>query len=255
MKIKLLLPTLAATLFLFSSLAQRAKIVNEAVTPHDLTTGEFTTNSVSSGLDVVAKGTYVYLSAENIGNSDQITSAVFEIVSKPSGSNTTIETVNSTWIQFKPDTNGAYQIKLTITTASGSDDTVKTIYSSNYVGVGNFQDITAHYPTCMTCHANRPNSAAIFERWKVSGHANIFNQQIETSDHYSTSCMKCHTTGYDHNIAANNGGFDDVAASLGWNYIAPSNSGKWDTLFQYPVCKSSYHRCKLPWSVNTHLVP
>ena len=28
--------------------------------------------------------------------------------------------------------------------------------------------------------------------------------------------MKCHTTGYDHNVVASNNGFDDVAASLGW---------------------------------------
>jgi len=42
--------------------------------------------------------------------------------------------------------------------------------------------------------------------------------------------MKCHTTGYDHNLVASNNGFDDIAATLGWSYIAPGNDQKWDSL-------------------------
>ncbi len=218
------------------SFAQKAKIVTEHVTPHDLSSPEFTTaNSVSSGLDIVPNGTYVYLSAKNIADSDTITNAVFTITSKPSGSTADIEVINSTWVQFKPDVKGTYEVHLSITTAGGTDDTTKTIYSANYVGVGNFGGVTTHYPNCMTCHQNTEKFVNIFERWEVSGHANVFNQQVETSDHYSTSCMKCHTTGYDHNVEASNGGFDDVAAQLGWSYSAPSNSGKWDTLqTQFP---------------------
>jgi len=218
------------------SFAQQAKIVTEHVTPHDLSEPEFTeANSVSSGLDIVPNGTYVYLSAKNIGDDDTLTNAVFTLTSKPAGSAAAIEVINSTWVHFKPDVKGAYEIGLTITTAGGSDDTTKTIYAANYVGVGNFGGVTTHYPNCMTCHQNTQKFIDIFDRWEVSGHANVFNQQVETSDHYSTSCMKCHTTGYDHNVAASNGGFDDVAAQLGWSYTAPSNSGKWDTLkTQYP---------------------
>jgi hypothetical protein len=86
----------------------------------------------------------------------------------------------------------------------------------------------------MSCHSSDPyNFTQIFDRWKVSGHANVFNEQLETSTHYSTSCMACHTTGYDHNVAASNNGFDDLAASLGWSYIAPGNSEKWDSLVTY----------------------
>ncbi|MGE5804836.1 MAG: hypothetical protein ACM34M_03530, partial [Ignavibacteria bacterium] len=210
------------------SFAQQAKIVTEHVTPHDLSEPEFTEdNSVSSGLDIVPNGTYVYLSAKNIADSDTITNAVFTLISKPAGSTAAIEVINSTWVHFQPDVKGAYEISLTITTAGGSDDTTKTIYAANYVGVGNFGGVTTDYPNCMTCHQNTQKFIDIFDRWKVSGHANVFNQQVETSDHYSTSCMKCHTTGYDHNVEASNGGFDDVAAQLGWSYAPPSNSGKW----------------------------
>ena len=36
------------------------------------------------------------------------------------------------------------------------------------------------------------------------------------SDHYGKNCISCHTVGYDTNTNAVNGGFDDVAALLGW---------------------------------------
>jgi hypothetical protein len=240
------------------SFAQRAKIVTEHVTPHDLSSPEFeAANSVSSGLDIVPNGTYVYLSAKNIADSDTLTNAVFTITSKPSGSVAAVEIINLSWVMFKPDVKGAYEIKLSITTAGGTHDTTKTIYSANYVGVGNFGGVTTHYPNCMTCHQNTEKFINIFDRWKVSGHANVFNQQIETSTHYSTDCMKCHTTGYDHNVAASNGGFDDVAAQLGWSYTAPSNSGKWDTLkTQFPglvnLATIGCESCHGPGSEHTY---
>ncbi|HVO74348.1 MAG TPA: multiheme c-type cytochrome, partial [Ignavibacteriaceae bacterium] len=238
--------------------AQEAKIVTEHVTPHDLTKPEFTAaNSVSSGLDIVPNGTYVYLSAKNIGDADTITNAVFTITSKPAGSTAAIEVINSTWVQFKPDVKGAYEISLIITTAKGTDDATKTIYSANYVGVGNFGGVTTHYPNCMTCHQNTDKFVDIFNRWKVSGHANVFNQQIETGTHYTTECMKCHTTGYDHNVTASNGGFDDIAAQLGWSYTAPSNSLKWDTLkTQFPglvnLATIGCESCHGPGSEHTY---
>jgi hypothetical protein len=76
-------------------------------------------------------------------------------------------------------------------------------------------------------------SADIFNRWKVSGHANIFRYEIDSgAAYYSTSCMKCHTVGYDHNIKAGNNGFDDKALQLGWNWanFAPPKPGNWNAL-------------------------
>ncbi len=222
-------------LFCGITFAQTAKIVTEAVSPHQLEEYGLQTNSVSTGLDVVANGTNVYLSAHNIGNSQAITSAVFTFVSKPAGSAAAFETINDTWSTFIPDAKGAYTVKLTITTSAGTDDTTKTIYASDWVGVGNFNGVTATYPNCMVCHQYTPKFIDIFDRWKVSGHANIFNEQIRTSTHYSTSCMKCHTIGYDHNLEVDNNGFDDVAESLGWVWDGHSNPGKWDTLVtEYP---------------------
>jgi hypothetical protein len=83
----------------------------------------------------------------------------------------------------------------------------------------------------MSCHQNHPQFVEIFNNWKDSKHATVFKRQITSgAAHYSENCIKCHTTGYDHNIDANNNGFDDIAANLGWVWQGPPNPGKWDTL-------------------------
>ena len=228
------------TVVLISSLAlpQRARINVENVTPHSLTTLGLTTNSVASGLKIIPNNTYVYFSAQNIASStDPVTNAVFELVSKPPTSLSTLEIlISPQWTILRPDTKGEYLVKLTITTALGTDDTTMSVFAADYIGVGNFEGIAGSFPKCMTCHGSTPKFTEIYDRWKVSGHANIFNTQITTgAAYYSTSCMKCHTTGYDHNVAAVNGGFDDVAATLGWIWQGPPNIGKWDTLkTQFP---------------------
>ena len=216
------------------TVAQTAKINTEALTPHRLTTLGFTTNSVSSGLNVVPNQTYVYLSAMNIGNNEPILTATFTLISKPASSTTELEIINPTWVHLEPDVVGTYTVGLSITTASGSHDTTTNIYSSEFVGVGGFAGTSTTFPQCMSCHSSDPyNFTPIFDKWKNSGHAIVFQRELETSTHYSTNCMKCHTTGYNHNVEASNNGFDDIAASLGWSYIAPGNDQKWDSLVTY----------------------
>ncbi len=217
------------------SFAQTAMIKTEALTPHRLTTMGLTTNSVSSGLNVVPNQTYVYLSAWNIGNTQPIISATFTLISKPASSTTSLETINSTWVQFKPDVAGTYTVGLSITTASGSHDTTANIYSSDFVGVGGFAGTSATFPQCMSCHSSDPlNFTQIFDRWKVSGHSQIFKREItNTAGHYSASCIACHTTGTDHNMTASNNGFDDIATSLGWTWTGPANTAKWDSIVTY----------------------
>jgi hypothetical protein len=228
---KLLQVTIVCLLLFNIAEAQRAKIVNEAVTPHSLTTLGLPTNSVSTGLDVVGNQTYVYLSALNIGNAEPILSANFSIINKPSGSNTSLTTFNPTWVYFRPDVKGEYTVGLSITTASGTHDTTRKIISADFTGVGNFDGVPGNFPKCMTCHTSHPKFVEIYNRWKVSGHATIFKNQITSgAAYYSTDCMKCHTTGYDHNVTASNGGFDDVAANLGWVWQGPPAAGKWDSL-------------------------
>lgn len=212
--------------------APKAKIITEAVTPRTLPTYA-AQNSISPGLYVVAKGTYSYLSPLNIGDATAITSVTWTLVTKPSGSNATLTTLPNNWVTFKADTNGTYTVGLNMVTSSGTHDTTINITSSYYVGVGNFEGVTATWPQCMSCHAGTPKFAAIFDKWKVSNHAQIFKTEIvAVGGHYSPSCMPCHTTGYDNKVVANNNGFDDLAKQLGWTW-SPETAGKWDSLKTY----------------------
>ncbi|MCE1190121.1 MAG: ammonia-forming cytochrome c nitrite reductase subunit c552 [Ignavibacteria bacterium] len=221
--------------------APRAHIAIQHVTPHQLTTAGFPTNSTATGLRVVPKGTYAYFLPMNIANdtkpdSAAVQTATWSLSSKPSGSTATLTAYGTKGTMFLADLTGEYQLKLTITTLRGTDDTTISVFSSTWVGVGNFQGVAATYPNCMSCHASMPAFAAIFDKWKVSGHANIFKYEIDSgAAYYSIACIKCHTTGYDHNIVSNNGGFDDIAAQLGWKWYAPPKPGKWDSIkTQYP---------------------
>lgn len=217
-----------------ASFAQKAKIVNEAVSPEGLIKMGLTEtfNSVSTGLNVVANGTYVYLSAKNIGNSDAVTAANWTFNKRPSGSNASFQSVPGydNWTTFVADVKGAYEVSLSMSTASGSHDTTLTIYSADFIGVGTVDGISGQGVQCMTCHSGWPKFQDIYQRWQASGHATIFRNQIETSTHYSESCMKCHTTGYSHNTESSNGGFDDRAAEMGWKWSGHSKAGYWDSL-------------------------
>lgn len=230
-------------LALSPGIAQKAKIVIEAMTPEKLAKSGLTTNSVSSGLHVVANETFVYLSPRNIGNTEPINSASFEFAVKPSGSNSSFTSFSENSVFFRPDIKGEYKVKLTISTASGSHDTTISLFSANYVGTGNFDGVQASYPNCMTCHSNTPKFIDIYDRWKQTGHANKFKNGIDGNpSYYRESCFKCHTVGYDHNEAALNNGFDDVAANLGWTFALPVGPGKWDTLkTMYPSLAQFAH--------------
>lgn len=54
----------------------------------------------------------------------------------------------------------------------------------------------------------------------------------QLSPYWGENCFKCHTTGYNKNLNAINGGFDDVSISLGfdWNEWKPGRPGLFDSL-------------------------
>jgi hypothetical protein len=216
--------------------APRPKIVNQFVTPDMLKTVPALTpdSCTTTGLNSVPNKLFVYLSVFNFGDTTSIQSKTWTMLSKPSGSAAAITNIPSlNWVKFRTDIKGTYEVKCAITTSSGSKDTTIKIYSSDFVGTGGFYNVPATYPNCMSCHGATPAFVEIFNKWKVSGHANIFRYNIDSgSAGYGTSCMKCHTTGYDHNLFAINGGFDDKARDLGWSWtnFSPPKKGNWDTL-------------------------
>ena len=220
---------LFCTTFLAAQTAPVAQIKTEPVSAERLTSLGISTNSVSAGLPVFANGTYVYLSAKNIGTADPILSSTFTLITRPSGSSAILEDVGSLgWKGLKADVKGAYKVELTMTTANGTDQDTITLYAGDYVGVGAFDGVPASFPSCMSCHTGQDKFNDIYTRWQQTGHANTLKKAFDTWGFFSTSCLKCHTTGTDYDLVAANNGFDDVAAALGWVWVGPPAPGKWD---------------------------
>jgi hypothetical protein len=216
--------------------APRAKILVKNVSPYDLKTYSFLIpdSTVSQGMKITPKNNFVYLSVFNFGDTTSIQTQTWTMMSKPTGSGASIVNIPSlNWVKFLADSTGTYNVKVSITTSSGSKDTTMNIYCATYIGVGNFDGVTGEFPKCMTCHGATPSFQTIFNNWKNSSHGQTFKHMIDSgSAGFGTSCMKCHTTGYDHNRFANNGGFDDKARTLGWVWSnwAPPKPGNWDSL-------------------------
>lgn len=217
--------------------APRVKIVTSYVTPNMLSANNVYAqdSTVSSGLNTVAKGTYVYVRAWNYGDTGSISSANWTFISKPTGSNATLTPITglSWWAKFKADSSGAYQIQVSVVASTGSKDTTTTIYAATYVGVGGFDNVPATFPNCMSCHNGNETFMDIFNRWKVTKHATTFKTNITSGPtSYGINQFKVHTMGYDHNIYALNNGFDDKARQLGWNWTnySPPKAANWDSL-------------------------
>jgi hypothetical protein len=98
------------------------------------------------------------------------------------------------------------------------------VNAGTYVGIGNLGGATPSPPQCATCH---PNKAA---SWAETDHATMFARGVDgmVSSHYASYCIGCHTVGYD--TTAENGGFDDVAAELGWTFPETLQPGNWDAV-------------------------
>jgi len=155
-----------------------------------------------NGLQNVGKETKVYLLATMSGA--KLTTPVWTFASKPSGSavvfGTTrdIDTSNQV-VTFIPDKVGTYKVVITDGTLA---DTI-TINASLYVGIAT--------GACNVCHngAFRPVGVSVWSNWQKTGHATMLERGLNgtLSNHYSASCISCHTTGFDPNAA--NDGFDD----------------------------------------------
>lgn len=232
-----LIPCFSNVFLLFSILVSvsyaqnpKAQIIIESLSPIQLEELNWTT-SPSSGLSDVGKGELVYLSGHNM-SSDPVTAYNWSLQSAR-GSNAVLDSTDTQWTTFRPDTTGQFVIKLEITTASGTADTTVTITSAYYVGVGGIAGLPSDPSKgqCSLCHSDKNTG------WQGTGHATMFQEAIDglKSSHYAGYCIECHTVGYDTDSTAVNGGFDDVAKELGWTFPTVLQAGNWDTLVaNYP---------------------
>jgi len=236
--------TMAAAITASAATALTGQLVLRPLTPGDVTNYKLSsTIENSAGINTIGVGTPAYLEAEvniaipatnilsvtwaltNIPAGSALTNPATAFASSPLGANVPVYDPADRLVYqvagrtlFRPDVVGQYTIVATIvTTGSGSTNVSQTITAGTWMGID----------TCALCHSGGTIAENKVTPWQHTLHAQIFTDGINGgSGTTGTSCLKCHTVGYDPNTNAVNGGFDDVATQLGWTFpkvLAPTN--------------------------------
>lgn len=177
------------------------------------------TTQRSMPLSVIGVGQPVYLRSLNAG------SAYAWSLSGPGGSSASLSSNSAREVYFKPDVQGAFTVSLTHTSTSGAVTTREMkITAASYIGVGNIGGRSPSFPQCALCHAD------VAHKWAETKHATTLERGISgtLSSHFRSSCVECHSTGYD--TLAVNGGFDDLAKTAGWTFPQTLDPAQWDNL-------------------------
>ena len=212
-----------------------------------LTTGDITlyklpsTTQVSGGLNTVALGEPFYLEVDVDATipANNIAGVIWSIVTKPAGSKAALaasplpaavpvyEPSDRLVYQVGgrqlliPDVHGVYIISATVTAGSSGTTTVaQTFIAGTYTGIS----------TCKECHNTGP-AAQMAGPWSNTLHATIFTNGINGgSGTTGTSCLACHTVGYDANNTQNDNGFSYVAKQLNWTFPTTLQAGNWNNV-------------------------
>jgi hypothetical protein len=155
----------------------------------------------------------------------------------PAGSSATLTDPTSQSPEFMPDVPGTYTLTVT-NLASGSPVSIPVI-AGLWRGVIVGQDANSRPrvdTACTGCHA-AGTPLDLFTPWAQTGHAEIFTQNVNTPNgHYGTSCLSCHTVGYD--TTASNNGIDDQpdwTAFLATTLLTHGDPTNWtNILTQFP---------------------
>ncbi|MGH7994226.1 MAG: hypothetical protein ACREDQ_11960, partial [Limisphaerales bacterium] len=245
--------------------AIQAQLVARPLTPQEISDYSLPASTeVSGGLTTVGVGQPVYLEIDVATNSSvpNVTNITWLLAQKPAlssailqasplGTNVPVyEPSDRLFYQvagpsgrklLRPDaggftTNDLYKVTATLYTANaGTTNVTITITAGSYMGVGLLPGTSG----CALCHSGGQIAPNKVVPWEATGHATQFARGIDgilAGNHYGTSCLKCHTVGYDTNALAVNGGFDDVAASLGWHFPTVLTNGDWASMeTNYPA--------------------
>jgi hypothetical protein len=185
-------------------------------------TGTWTvvSGSMSPGQKIVPVGVNTHLmTAEIVTNTQTVAADVaynWTITSQPPESTATLQGANTRTPALRPDKEGNYTISDAVL------GTNITLIAASYTGVD----------FCNICHGpnNEVGLADMVTPWSKTGHASFLKEGLdgELGSYYNESCIKCHTVGYNKTPTANNNGFDDVAASIGWKFPANKVPGTYD---------------------------
>ncbi len=212
------------------TLAQATRVVIkvEAMTPHRL--GSMGTpdpgdhSYVSNGLTTVGPGYVVWLSAWDVTGDTafKVGSSYNWVMTPAPGSAATLDSTTTQWTSFRPDTTGDYSVTVTV---DGKDTSV-VIKAANFIGVDRSSVSGAAF-NCKSCHEGA--TPTIYTNWANSDHAKKFEFGMDgiNGSYWGASCFPCHTTGFNTNVEAVNGGFDDVAATNGFNLSDSGAGGHW----------------------------
>lgn len=215
MKRLLTFTILLALILSTGTTAQVTQIKPYPVTPYMIDHGEVDTTmykSTYTGLKTVGKGALVYLVSQY--DADTYSWAIADM---PSGSAAALDNSDTKMVTFRPDLTGEYVISLSVTgtDADGTTDSI-TIVAATYLGINS--------GNCGTCHSGTA------DEWEETGHSTILVRGLNgtLSSHYNEGCIECHTVGYNADVEADNGGFDDVAADLGWSFPETLQEGTYE---------------------------
>jgi hypothetical protein len=177
----------------------------------------------------------------------------------PSGSSATLVDPASQSPEFTPDVPGTYQ--LTVTALASSSPVTIPVVAGLWRGVIVGQDANGRPQAdtvCTGCHSVG-SALDLFTPWAQTGHAEIFTQNVDTPNgHYTTSCISCHTVGYD--TTASNNGIDDQSdwtAFLATNLLTHGDPTNWtNILAQFPktakLANIQCENCHGPQTSDAH---
>jgi hypothetical protein len=231
--------------------ALTGQVTIRPLTPTEIKSYSLTGAQVASGLNNVGLGGPVYLDALvnaaiapsnivsvtwSLTNAPLGSAAV--VTNSPLGTNVPIYKSADRWTTslapylqiagrafVRPLVPGSYTVLATITTTgSGSTNIAINFTAGTYIGA----------KTCELCHSGSLLAPSIYPTWVNTPHASFFTRAIDglESDHYSKNCIQCHLVGYDTNTNAINGGWDDIAAQLGYTLPNVFTNGNWAALPQ-----------------------
>jgi len=154
-----------------------------------------------------------------------------------SGSSATLEDATSQDPWFVPDVQGTYILTVSDVDPMATDPVTIEVDAGRWIGAITGQDMDG-FPVagdCDGCHNDfwAPDK---FTPWSMTGHAEIFTNNLNESPYWGEGCFPCHTVGFDPDV--DNGGIDDAddyGDFLAAGLIGNPNADNWTTVLnEYP---------------------
>ncbi|MBM3334806.1 hypothetical protein FJY63_09105, partial [Candidatus Sumerlaeota bacterium] len=180
-------------------------------------------DSRSSGLDTVGINTHVYLvPVPSSTYAGAITDYRWAIIREPLPGTAVVDANTSPVFKFHPTVGGEYYVRLVPYIGdTAATPSIQRIYAARYVGTGTEGTNSPTLPMCgfSACHGDESSGPRNkISKWQETKHAHMLESFMngERGSSYRTSCLPCHTLGYDTR-AQGNANFYEVSQQLAFN--------------------------------------